>query len=288
MFRERFDKICNIKYNIVPMFDTLDEFLINVVKEYSLSSSLATSVYQLNDCLNFVKTYLENVKTIGATDFKDFMTNMNIPTNIISYIIDDTQNDNKNQLEDCFVVTITTYNDKKVQCMCNKCKREKSNSSSCHIRHVSGYSIAHHLYTKQKYEREYIVCDNNIHISKYNPEISLKENLIMEIENGRYFNTTNEINTNNYDITPGNKDKMKYWDLNCDKIVINEKFFVINCYDCNTFNNNSQPEYYQYTTSDKILKCIKIPLIDGVITDTPVGQITVTQKKLIKDFTIDY
>lgn len=57
MFRERFDKIYNIKYNIVPMYDNLDEYLINVVNEYSLSTSLATSVYQLNDCLNFVMKY---------------------------------------------------------------------------------------------------------------------------------------------------------------------------------------------------------------------------------------
>lgn len=275
MFRERFDKICNIKYNIVPMFDTLDEFLINVVKEYSLSASLATSVYQLNDCLNFVKIYLENVKTIGATDFKDFMTNMNIPNDIISYIIDDTQNDNKNQLKDCFVVTITTYNDKKVQCMCNNCKKIQNVDNNCRF-----------AFRDSKYvcEIEYTVCDNIMLASKYNSQCYFKNNLIFEKDYDRYFRV-DDINDNN--ITPGNKGKQKYWNLNCDKIVINERFFVINCYDCNTITYNNR-DYYQLTTSDKILKCIKIPLIDGVITDTPVGQITVTQKKLIKDFTIDY
>lgn len=277
MFRERFDKICYIKYNIVPMFDTLDEFLINVVKEYSLSSSLAASVYQLHDCLNFVKTYLEIVKKIGATEFKDFMTNMNIPNNIISYIIDDTQNDNKNQLEDCFVVTITKNINKILYCTCEDCIRFKKYKPKCNF-----YS----QYNERK--KIYMVCNNNIHISKYNPEISLKENLILDIESRRFIMTTNEISDYNYDITLGNKDKQKYWDLNCDKIVINEKFFVINCYDCNTITYNNNPNYYYFTTSDKILKCIKIPLIDGVITDTPVGHITVKQKKLIKDFIIDY
>lgn len=284
MFNQRFDKIYKIKYNIAPMYDTLEKFLENVVKEYSMSTTLATHLYQLDDCLKYVQKYLQKNDSITDNELKTFMTNMDVPNDIISYIFNDTQYvNNNNKIDDCFVVTITNNNVNKnnIYCNCNNCKE----NLPCSI-NIDGHKLKNTLYTKSSTKNTYIVHNNQIYVSKYKSneyvnKIFEKEeiNLVIMTDHDKQY----------YDIIPGNGNNKqhKYWDLDYDKIFIDDQYFIVNCYNCDTIYKKSN-KMAEYTKSDKILKYIKMPLIDGIITDTPIGHIVVKKKKFIKDFIINY
>lgn len=273
----RLEQLVFIKKNILPKYDNLDKFLENVVKDQKIITSIAICLYDMDDGLTYVEKYFKNKKTFGKEEVNDVMKNLDIPDKIIEYITSGKMSEIVNEVEAAWQVNIEVVNSEFKYC--SSCKVFYNLNTNC------GHSTTNPILSKNN--NKYIIykkqiknlSDNNITIiSEYlsNDIINFKPN-DFSIQKDQIISTV---------FRNGNTKDYRYWNLENDSITITNKYFIINCYNCDSCISNSNVETIM--RSNKIVKKIKIPFSPNLVVKTPIGIVSVSQISYIPNFIVEH
>lgn len=272
----RLEQLVFIKKNILPKYDNLDKFLENVVKDQKITTSIAICLYDMDDGLTYVEKYFKNKKTFGKDEVNDVMKNLDIPDKIIEYVTSGKMSEIVNEVETAWQVKIEVANYKSKYC------------SLCKIFQDYNYNCGHpNNFIKLSEINKYIIHKKQIKNLSDNNITIISENLSNDIINF----TPNDLSIKkdqiiNTTFRKGNTKDYKYWNLENDSITITNKYFIVNCYNCDSCISTSNVE--TIVRSNKIVKKIKIPFSPNLVVKTPIGIVSVSQISYIPNFIVEH